>query len=37
LLNFTKLFYSTYRDHRIMFGKVESLKQLEYISSYERP
>ena len=37
LLNFTKLFYSTYRDHRIMFGKVECLILLEYISSYERP
>lgn len=32
-INFTKLFYKTYKDHRIMFGTVESLKQLEYISS----
>ena len=27
--NFTKLFYGTYKNHRIMFNKVESLKQLE--------
>lgn len=32
-INFTKLFYGTYKSHRIMFGTVESLKQLEYISS----
>ena len=32
-INFTKLFYGTYKNHRIMFGTVESLKQLEYISS----
>lgn len=32
-INFVKLFYGTYKDHRIMFGSVESLKQLEYISS----
>jgi|GEM_PF-1129244 len=32
-INFTKLFYGTYKNHRIMFSKVESLKQLEYISS----
>ncbi len=32
-INFTKLFYGTYKNHRIMFSKVESLRQLEYISS----
>ena len=32
-INFTRLFYKTYRDHRVMYRRVESLKQLEYISS----
>ena len=32
-INFTMLFYGTYKNHRIMFGKVESLKQLEYLAS----
>lgn len=34
-INFTKLYYGTYKSHRIVFGKVESLKQLEYISNHE--
>lgn len=34
-INFTKLFYGTYKDHRIMFGKVESLKQIEYIANLD--
>ncbi|MBR3409698.1 MAG: hypothetical protein IKG94_02825 [Candidatus Methanomethylophilaceae archaeon] len=32
-INFTKLFYSTYRNHRITSGTVESLEQLQRIAS----
>lgn len=32
-INFTRLFYSTYKNHRIMFGKVESLRQILYLAS----
>ncbi len=32
-INFTKLFYSTYKNHRIVFGGFESLEQLQYIAS----
>ena len=35
-INFTTLFYRTYKDHRIMFGTVESFRQLCYIATKEQ-
>ena len=35
-INYTTLFYRTYKDHRIMYRNVQSLEQLEYIASEHR-
>ena len=32
-INFTRLFYGTYRGHRLMFDHVESFRQLDYIAN----
>lgn len=32
-IHYTRLYYGTYKDHRIMFGTVDSFRQLCYISS----